>query len=101
MASYSIAAGERGAYEKTMVAATVDTVTFAITPRAVEIVSDGADEIYFTLDGSTPVAKAPATYFLPAFAGATRVVRTAQSSLVAKLISEGTPKYSISGVDDV
>lgn len=99
MASYTVATSEVGVYEKTLVANTVDTVTFQRNAGTIEVVSDGADEIYFTVDGSTPTVAGNSTYGLPAVASAKLVkvppANRTGGSTVVKLISAGTPKYSI------
>lgn len=100
MASYSIAAAERAAYGKTLVAATVDTVTFTSSDRnTVKVTNDdGGAAIHFTVDGTAPTSGGAATYRLPAVAGASLSVepRTGGATVV-KLISTGTPTYSVEG----
>lgn len=100
MASYSIAAGEIAAYGKTLVASTVDTVTFTSSDREmVRVYNDtGTAVIHFTVDGSTPTVNGATTYRVPAVAGAytSAEVRTAGATVV-KLISSGTPTYSVEG----
>lgn len=101
MASYSVAAAERGAYGKTLVASTVDTVTFADDRARIEVVSDGTAAIYFTVNGTTPTVGGAATYEIPAGSAAVREVavdfgsRDQAGGSVVKLISSGTPKYSV------
>lgn len=96
MASYSVSASEHGAYAKTLVASTVDTVTFDKDVDTVEVVSDGSAAIYVTVDGSTPTVAGAATYELPADAIAVRrIVVPTSGDTVVKLISSGTPVYSV------
>lgn len=109
MASYTVTVSEIGAHEKTLVASTVDTVTFTLgstgspgwarVPKKVEVITDGADDIYVTVDGSTPTVTGAGCYRVPAFPGAT-VIDVRDSNLtdavVVKLISAGTPIYSVS-----
>jgi hypothetical protein len=92
-----VAAGKVGAHAKTLVASTVDTVTFADDLDTVEVLSDGAAALYFTADGTTPVIGDDACWELPAGATSARTVPvpTAGGSVI-KLISTGTPKYSVS-----
>jgi hypothetical protein len=71
MASYSVAPGEKGAWEKTLVASTVDTVTFAA------------------------VGGGPSYYAPPS--NVTTVNAGEMGGTVVKLISSGTPKYGVSG----
>lgn len=96
MASYAVATGEQGAHAKALVAATVDTVTFADPVGEVEVVNHtGATAIYFTVDGVDPTVAGNATHLVPPVAGAAKRVRTPiRSDTVVKLISSGTPTYS-------
>jgi hypothetical protein len=94
VASYTVALGERGVH-KTLVASTVDTVTFSKDCDRVEIVNrDGAAELYFTTDGTSPTVGGNNALVLPAAMGS--YVTTAVGGLsVVKLISSGTPAYSV------
>lgn len=113
MASYTVLPAEKGAHEKTLVASTVDTVTFSVggdttvvgwanVPKRVEILTDGAADIYYTKDGSTPSVGGNGTYRIPAAGGST-IFDTKDSNdqdpVVIKLISAGTPKYSVQRAD--
>lgn len=104
MTTYTLATGEFAAHEKTLAASTADTVTVAGVWPYVEVSNlDGADEIYFSVDGSTPTAKGAATYVVPAAICARVVcVRSfgASNTTVVKVISEGTPRYSVSALVD-
>lgn len=100
MASYSVASGEVAAYSKTLVASTVDTVTFTDDRFQIRVHNDtGTAAIHFTVDGSTPTVNGATTYRVPAFAGAYAEVTTQGGSgtEVVKLISSGTPTYSVVG----
>lgn len=98
MSAYTVAASERGAHAKTLVAATVDTVTFSRDCDTVEILShDGAGAIYFTVDGTTPTVAGANTLVIPAAAGALEVEVPTAGNTVVKLISSGTPTYSVTG----
>lgn len=99
MASHSVAANEIGAHNKTLVAATVDTVTFADDLAAVEVFTDGSEDIYFTVDGSTPTVAGANCWFLPTAMSVRRVVVPASGGTVVKLISSATPTYSVSRSD--
>lgn len=67
----------------------------------VEILNrDGAAEIWVTVDGGTdeiePGDEAPGVRCIPAVAGAARVFHgTADRIRVVRLISDGTPTYSV------
>jgi hypothetical protein len=96
VASYTVAADLHGAYAKTLVASTVDTVTFTDDIDRVEITSNGAAAVYVTVDGTTPTVAGAGTFELPAGAASVReiAVPTAGGTVV-KLISAGTPVYSV------
>jgi hypothetical protein len=109
VASYTVAVTEIGAHAKTLVASTVDTVTFTLgstatpgwarVPKRVEVITDGADDIYVTVDGSTPTVAGANCYRVPAYPGASVIDVTDSDptdAVVIKLISAGTPEYSVS-----
>jgi hypothetical protein len=104
MAAHSVAADERAAHAKTLVANTQDTVTFASDFEEVDIHSDGVAAIYFTVgvggagqpDATVAGAK---TYLMPAGVVSRRRVRVPGSgNTVVKLISAGVPTYSVAQV---
>ena len=96
------------AVHQTLVAQTVDTVTLTPANAAygeVTVVNrSGAAEIYFTVGSgsnlpATPVVAANDTYVLPASMGSFSVPWSGGSGgAVVKLISSGTPTYSVQGV---
>jgi hypothetical protein len=93
MASFTVAAGAIACHDKTLGADTVDTVTFTDDVEWVTVWSDGAAEMYFTFDGSAPTVSGANCYHLPAVPS--RIEIESLSENVIKLISHGTPKYSI------
>jgi hypothetical protein len=98
MSTYTVQASEIGAHAKTLAAGTVDTVTFQRDCNTVEVLSiDGAAAIYFTVDGSTPTVGGANTYLVPAVIGALEVDVPTAGNAVVKLISAGTPSYSVTG----
>lgn len=96
MASYEVAERKIGAYVKTLAATTVDTVTFNDDCESVEVRSNGAAAIYYTVDGSTPTVGGSNCYELPAIPSARAVGVPTAGKTVVKLISPGTPEYSVS-----
>lgn len=112
MASYSISNLEIGAHAKTLVANTVDTVTFANgdpnagpgwsgRPREIEILSNGSADIYVVMGDAPadPTVAGASCWRIPALPGST-ILPTPQevtkgAALVVKLISAGTPTYSV------
>lgn len=95
MASYTATISKHA----TLVAATVDTVTLPGAVNSVEVLNrDGVAEIYFTVDGTTPTVGGDDTQVLPATIGGIEVDTSqgvADTGTVVKLISSGTPKYTV------
>jgi hypothetical protein len=92
------------AYHGTLVAATVDTVTLSRVYGRVQVLNrGGASEIYWTTNGSNPTVGGDDCFVVASVVGAsdTRANSQAQSNTcVVKLISSGTPTYSVVGVDE-
>lgn len=102
MATYSVAVstGEKAAWSKALSAAAVDTVTFDQGVSAVRVFNDtGTAAIYFTVDGSTPTVAGAGMFRVPASPGAYLEVGTqgGAATETVKLISAGTPTYSVAG----
>lgn len=98
MASYTLAAAERGVHAKTLVANTVDTVTVAGDLSRLELYSDGAAKIYYTTDGSTPTVGGANTEFMPDQPSSREIrelVADDDDETVLKLKSSGTPTYHL------
>lgn len=82
----------------TLVANTVSTVTLDSDYDWVEVINrDGAGEVYFTLDGSTPTVAGNGTLVLPAAISGVEMEYNRTTAAVVKLISSGTPKVSVRG----
>lgn len=81
----------------TLVAATVTTVALSVNAARIEVVNvDGAEVVYFTVDGSTPTVAGDNTHVLPAAICALEVQdETSGANSVVKLISAGTPEVSV------
>lgn len=97
MATYS---GMRIKHQQ-LTAATVDTVTLNADYPQVEVVNrDGAAAIFFTIDGDAPTVEGDNTHVLPAAISGVTVPSNADTGdpTVVRLISSGTPKYSVRGV---
>jgi hypothetical protein len=84
-------------YNNTLAASTVDTVTISRDAGSVRVYFDsGSTPIFFTVDGSAPTVNGANCYRVPASAGAsTSVDVTGVAPTVVKLISSGTPTYSV------
>jgi hypothetical protein len=81
----------------TLVANTVTTVTFSANYSVVEFINvDGVSTIYFNIDTDTaPTVQGNDTYVLPATICSRTVGSDGKEATVVKLISSGTPKYSV------
>lgn len=88
-------------YHGTLAASTVDNVTIQNPVPTLTVVNrSGASEIYFTVDGVTvPTVAGDNTYVLPATIGSLTVQvptsTTPTGGVTVKLISSGTPTYSV------
>jgi hypothetical protein len=94
----TIAATEVGAYAKKLTANVVETLTFEGDPDSIEIVTDGASAIYYTINGPAPTVRGAGCYELPAFPSARVMVLRRGAPHVVKLISPGTPICSVAAV---
>lgn len=87
----------------TLTAATVATVSVGAdvvdnwkAATTIEVLNrSGSAEIFFTLDGSAPTVAGPNTYIVPAAIGSVMVDVTLDGPVTVKLISTGTPTYSV------
>lgn len=100
MPDVTVAAGKVAAHGVTLAANQVSTVSFTDNIRAVDVISDGAAPVYYTVDGSTPTVAGAGCYLIPA--GVTGVdtrdtTNSGNTSVldVVKLISAGTPTVSV------
>ncbi len=96
MASYMVAAGQRGVHRKTATANVVDTVTFTDNVEQVEIINDGSAALYVTVDGQPPTVAGPHTDELPAGGPSSRTIAApAFTGAMVLLVSDGAPAYSV------
>lgn len=81
----------------TLTADTVASVDLGVDVGEVDVCNvDGAAAIYFRVDGTNPTVAGNDSYVIPAALGASaRVPVTSDGNTVVKLISVGTPAYSI------
>lgn len=96
MATHTVADGDIGTTAFALTAATVDTVTFTGNDLInVEIVSDGAAAVWYTLDSSTPTVGGANCYYIPATPAVDRREPRTSGATVVKLISSGTPTVRV------
>lgn len=97
MTTSTMTATDIAKYGVALTASAIDTVTFARDADYVRVYNDtGTAAIYFTTDGSDPTVGGANCYRVPASAGAyTSVNVTGVSPTTVKLISSGTPTYSV------
>lgn len=103
-------------YHGTLTTSTVDTITLGAA-TAVRIINRGTVDIFLSLDGSTPTVAGAETLVVPAgqsetfntglrhgvgqwtdYDGVTTVGSANAATFVVKLISSGTPAYSVVAV---
>lgn len=98
MAEYTVAPGHVGAHAKTLTAATEDVITFTGADlAAVEVQTNGTADIYvFTGKGAGPATVAGGNCWrIPAVAGSRVVPVERPGDTVVRLVSSGTPTYSV------
>lgn len=98
MATYSVLAGGLASHDNALVASTVDTVTFVDSVAEVEVMTDGMSAVYFTVDGTTPTVSGAHCYKIPLALSALTVNVPNPALAVVKLISAGTPVYSVTAM---
>lgn len=97
MADVVVGTGEVSSGRLSLVADEVQTITFSNNIGAVQVISDGAAAVYYTVDGTDPTVDGTNTFELPA--GSVSVdERTTVNTVagdVVKLISSGTPSIRV------
>ncbi|WP_433460700.1 hypothetical protein [Micromonospora sp. CA-248212] len=80
----------------TLVANTVNTLTFATNGSTVEVLNvDGAAEVYFRADGINPTVGGTNCHLLPAAVNSLEVADETTGNSEVRLISAGTPRVSV------
>jgi hypothetical protein len=99
MANLSIATGTTALHEQQLVASTEDIVTFADDLDRFEVMSDGAADLYLTIDGTPATILGATTRRLPAGTISVREfavpITNEAGTTKVRLISSGAPTYSI------
>lgn len=96
----ALTAGQTTTPDITLTATEMDTVTFILFTPYIEVISDGAAHLWFTVDGSAAGDDDANAYYMPA-AASSRTVRLGPSlgrNPTVKLYSTGTPKYTVTAV---
>lgn len=103
MASYTVTAPDFAAHAKSLVASTMDTVTFASGDRGgyrdeVEILIHTSQQaVYVTVNG-TDAAVASGQSYVVLSGGTLSLTPPDRTATVVKLISGGTATYSVTGL---
>lgn len=96
MATYTLNPGDIGTYARVLVGGVVDTVIFPGVVTDVEIYTSGGSTIYVSLDGTDPTTGGGKTLMIPSQQGKrTLRIPNRNDATVVKLISTGTPTYSV------
>lgn len=96
MAAYEVPAGHVGVHEKTLTAATVDTVTFTTDLPEVEVITDGTAAIYVAFGADAePTVAGTDCWQIPAGSASAVIEPRSSGPTVVNLISAGTPVYSV------
>lgn len=101
MSSYTVASNERGAYEKSLTANTVDTVTMNCPlGGAIEVKAlTGAAPLYVTFDGTAPTVKGATCWDVQPGTAAQIWNLSLDYPAVVKLISSAAATYSVSALN--
>lgn len=74
----------------------IDTVTFDVDLSSIEVVKAGAEEVFFTVDGSDPTVDGKKTFWLPAGGSNGQEVRVETGGdTVVKVRSAAAMKYRV------
>lgn len=96
VADYTVPAKHIGVHAKTLIAGTQDSVTFLGSDLAeVEILSNGSADIYVHFGPGNATVAGTDCYRIMAAMGATVLPVDTSGDTVVKLISSGTPTYSV------
>lgn len=97
MTAYTVPSGHIAAHAKTLVASTQDTVTFTGADLTeVEIFTSGTAAIYVRIGTGSATVAGTDCWQVPAVAGSSTLPVRTSGDTVIKLISSGTPTYSVS-----
>jgi hypothetical protein len=96
VADYIVPATHVAIHAKTLVADTQDTVTFTSADLTeVEILTDGVADIYVRIGTGSAAVEGTQCWRVPAGSGSAVLPVHTSGDTVIKLISAGTPKYSV------
>lgn len=99
MASHPVATGKIGTGLQTTVANTADQCPFADNFDYVEVISDGAFDLWVTVSGVDPATPFDLAWRLPAGQRSARYIPTFGSSPDVRLKAPGIVIYSITGIN--
>lgn len=97
MANFDVQTSEIGVHLKKLVAGQIDQVTFLGRDLTeVEIITDGAADIFVRFGGQDPAVGSGSCWRVPPAMGSTVIPVNTSKDTVVRLISAGTPVYSVS-----
>jgi hypothetical protein len=100
VATVNLTAGDMASGPTALVANTVDTINFSLFTPYIEVSTDGSATMAVTVDGTTPAVGGPRSYPIPA-SMSQRTIRLGPAlgrNPSVKLISGGTPTYTVTAV---
>lgn len=102
MATSEIVRGQIAVHNKTLVASTADTVTWADEVQFADVISDGTADVYVATDGNPATVHGANCHRIPAPTTASPVSRRVDvTGGTLSLISSGAVAYSVESVDVV
>lgn len=96
MATHTATSPDDFSFPQTKLTANVeDRLEFKTSFEEIEVTSDGVEALYFTVDGSPPKIGGAQSHRLPRVPSTRTVEVPGGGNTVVRLISEGTPTYSV------
>jgi hypothetical protein len=93
VATYNVPRGQVAVHDKTLVANTADTITFADEAGSVEVWADGTAAVFVSTTGSPATVGGGDAYELEAGAASSKVLPVGGRTV--SVISSGAAKYSV------
>lgn len=95
MAAYSVPRGQVSVHDKTLVANTADTITFADEVGEVRVWADGSAAVFVATDGQAATVNGGDCYEVEPGTVGGSIMTVPAGNRAISVISAGTPKYSV------